>query len=81
MSQKATLSTNPFRILLTGLSTTESVPVTLQFLEWVTKVINEPSEVVQTYGDAFQVLQFLANAGVVELTVTEFPSAYTIKKL
>lgn len=76
------MSTNPFRVLLTGLSQTESVPVTLQFLEWVTKNINEPSEVVQTYGEAFQVLQFLANAGVVELTpVDANPGAYTIKKL
>lgn len=76
------MNTNPFRVLLTGLSSTESVPVTLQFLEWVTKIINEPSEVVQTYGEAFQVLQFLETAGVVELTAVEDnPGAYTIKKL
>lgn len=69
-------------MLLTGLSSTESVPVTLQFLEWVTKTINEPSEVVQTYGEAFQVLQFLETAGVVELTaVHNNPGAFTIKKL
>ena len=72
---------NPFRVLLTGLSTTEQVPVTLQFLEWVTTIINEPSEVVQTYGEAFQVLEFLATAGVVELTpVPNNPGAYTIRK-
>lgn len=76
-----TLNTNPFRVLLTGLSQTESIPVTLQFLEWVTEVINQPSVVVQTYGEAFQVLQFLATAGVVELTpVYNNPGAYTIKK-
>lgn len=73
---------NPFRVLLTGLSQTESVPVTLQFLEGVTKTINEPSEVVQTYGEAFQVLEFLATAGVVELTPVENnPGAYTIKRI
>lgn len=76
------MNTNPFRVLLTGLSTTESVPVTLQFLDWVSKTINEPSEVVQTYGEAFQVLQFLETAGVVELTpVEDNPGAYTIRKL
>ena len=76
------MSTNPFRVLLTGLSTTESVPVTLQFLDWVSKTINEPSEVVQTYGETFQVLEFLATAGVVELTpVKDNPGAYTIRKL
>lgn len=72
---------NPFQVLLAGLSQTESTPVTLQFLEWVTQTINEPSEVVQTYGEAFQVLKFLENAGVVELTpVHDNPGAYTIKK-
>lgn len=76
-----TLSTNPFKTLLLGLSETEQVPVTLQFLEWVTKIINEPSEVVQTYGEAFEVLKFLENAGVVELTpVHDNPGAYTIRK-
>ena len=76
------MNTNPFRVLLTGLSTTESVPVTLQFLDWVSKTINEPSEVVQTYGETFQVLEFLATAGVVELTpVRDNPGAYTIRKL
>lgn len=76
------MSTNPFRVLLTGLSTTESVPVTLQFLDWVSKTINEPNEVVQTYGETFQVLEFLATAGVVELTpVRDNPGAYTIRKL
>lgn len=82
MLQKAKLSMNPFQVLLAGLSETESIPVTLQFLEWVTKIINEPSEVVQTYGEAFQVLQFLETAGVVELTaIHNNPGAYTIRKL
>ena len=67
-------------MLLTGLST-NPVPVTLQFLEQVTSIINQPSEVVQTYGEAFQVLEFLANAGVVELiAIPNNPGAYTIKR-
>lgn len=67
-------------MLLTGLGT-NPVPVTLDFLQWVSTTINEPSEVVQTYGEAFQVLEFLANAGVVELTAVEDnPGAYTIKR-
>lgn len=75
-------NTNPFKTLLTGLSATESVPVTLQFLEWVTATINAPSEVVQTYGEAFQVLEFLANARVVELLpIPNSPGTYTIRKL
>lgn len=82
MSQTTTLSTNPFKTLLAGLSQTEETPVTLEFLTWVADTINEPSEVVQTYGETFQVLQFLETAGVVELSVREnLPGAYTIRKL
>ena len=67
-------------MLLAGLGT-NPIPVTLDFLQWVSTTINEPSEVVQTYGEAFQVLEFLANAGVVELTAIEDnPGAYTIKR-
>ena len=74
-------TTNPFRTLLDGLSSSEPHAVTLQFLQWVTKIINEPGEVVQTYGEAFQVLQFLETAGVVEITQVPGTKIYTIKKL
>lgn len=75
-------STNPFRVLLAGLSSTEPTPVTLQFLKQVSEIINEPSVVVQTYGEAFQVLEFLAQAQAVELLPVENnPGTYTIKKL
>jgi hypothetical protein len=74
-------TTNPFKTLLAGLSSTEPHAVTLQFLEWVTGVINEPSEVVQTYGEAFQVLQFLETAGVIEITQVPGTNIYTVKKL
>jgi hypothetical protein len=36
-------------------------------LDGVTRIVNEPSETIQTYGEAFLTLQFLANAGAVEL--------------
>ena len=78
---KPELSTNPFAILLAGLSTTEPTPITIGFLEWVTEVVNEPSEVVQTYGEAFQVLQFLETARVVEILEVPGQDAFTIRKL
>lgn len=75
-------STNPFRVLLAGLSSTEPVPVTLQFLKHVSEIVNKPSVVLQTYGEAFQVLEFLAQAKAVELLPVENnPGAYTIRKL
>lgn len=76
------MTTNPFKTLLAGLSSTEAVPVTLSYLTEVSRIINEPSQVVQTYGEAFQVLEFLAQAQVVELTPVENnPGAYLIRKL
>jgi hypothetical protein len=74
-------TTNPFKTLLSGLSQNKTYPVTLQFLEWVTGVINEPSVVVQTYGEAFQVLEFLDAARVVKLTKIPESEIYTIEKL
>jgi hypothetical protein len=55
--------------------------VTLEFLSWVSKTINEPGMIVQTYGEAFQVLEFLANARAVELTKMPGTEVYTIKRL
>lgn len=76
------MTTNPFKTLLAGLSSTEAVPVTLSYLTEVSRIINEPSTVVQTYGEAFQVLEFLAQAQVIELTPVENnPGAYLIRKL
>jgi len=72
---------NPFSKLLGELSTSEYQTVTIQYLKHVHDIINEPSPVIQTYGEAFQVLEFLATAGVIELmpTSTE-PKQYKIRK-
>ena len=76
------MTPNPFRKLLDELLTAEFQPVTLQLLESVTSVINEPSVVVQTYGEAFQTLEFLAQARAVELVPIEPGSQqYKIRKL
>jgi hypothetical protein len=43
--------------------------------------VNEPSPVIQTYGEAFQVLEFLATAGVIELVhASTEPKQYKIRK-
>ena len=75
------LSTNPFQLLLAGISETEAKPVTLTFLDWVSATVNKPSIVIQNYGEAFQVLEFLANARVVELIKLSNPEQYTIRKI
>lgn len=75
------LTTNPFAILLAGLSETEAQPVTLEFLSWVSATVNEPSVLVQTYGEAFKVLEFLAAARVVELLKIPDTEIHTIKRI
>jgi hypothetical protein len=79
---KSDTTPNPFRKLLNEAFTAEFQSVTLQLLERVTTIVNEPSVVVQTYGEAFQTLEFLAQAHAVELVPLEPGSQqYKIRKL
>jgi hypothetical protein len=51
-------------------------------LDGVTHIVNEPSTVIQTYGEAFQTLEFLANAGAVELVpLDSSKTQFKIRKL
>ena len=73
---------NPFHKLLAGLSHAEYQLVTLEFLKTVSEIVNEPGTIVQTFGEAFQVLDFLATANVVELVPAEGKlGVYKIRKL
>jgi hypothetical protein len=58
---------NPFTKLLNEIFTDEFQPVTLGLLEQVTNTVNMHGEMIQTYGEAFQTLEFLAQARAVEL--------------
>ena len=75
------MTENPFKVLLHGLSDTEYTDVTLGFLKEVAAIINEPSQVVQTYGETFQILEFLATAGAIELKLSPDESLYKIRKI
>lgn len=61
-----TSTTNPFRIIVDKLSETPA-PVTLEYLSWVNLVLQEHGIFLETYGEVFRVLEYLADAGVVEL--------------
>jgi hypothetical protein len=79
---KSDTTPNPFKKLLSELVTGEFQPVTLQMLDGVTHIVNEPSTVIQTYGEAFQTLEFLANAGAVELVpLDSSKTQFKIRKL
>jgi len=79
---KSDTTPNPFKKLLSELVTDEFQPVTLQMLDGVTRIVNEPGETIQTYGEAFLTLQFLANAGAVELVPLDSnKTQFKIRKL
>lgn len=79
---KSFIQQNPFHKLLAGLSNTEHSIVTLDYLKTVSEIINEPSTIVQTFGEAFRVLEFLAQAKVIELIEVEGSiGVYKIRKL
>jgi hypothetical protein len=53
------------------LKTDEWQVVSINYLKHVHDVINEASPIVETYGDAFEVLEYLHKAKVVELAPLE----------
>lgn len=71
---------NPFRILLTQLDTEKWQIVTLKFLDTVTDLINKDKELILTYGEAFKVLEFLAEAQVIDLESVENTDIFKIRK-
>ena len=62
------------------LSDTEWQTVTLNYLNSVCKLINEPRVIIATYGDAFSVLEFLAAAGAIELEPADTAGVHKIRK-
>ena len=80
MKTESTLTKNPFRILLTQLDTEKWQIVTLKFLATVTDLINKDKELILTYGEAFKVLEFLAEAQVIELESVENTDIFKIRK-
>ena len=75
------MTPNPFHKLLAGLSDDKYQTVTLDYLKIVSEIVNEHSVVVQTFGEAFRVLEFLHDAKAVELVLLdESQGVYKIKK-
>jgi hypothetical protein len=77
---KSLSTPNPFKTLLATLSDSEWQTVTLDYLNHLSKLVNEPRMVVGTYGDAFSVLEFLAAAGAIELEPTDTAGVHKIRK-
>ena len=71
---------NPFKKLLTQLHTEDWQLVTLDFLKFVSELINKEEKLIHTYGEAFEVLQYLEKARVVEMEPAEEAGVYKIRK-
>lgn len=72
---------NPFYEIVGELSKDEWTPVTIAYLEKIAKLVNVDNKLVETYGQAFEVLEFLRDGGVVELTlINGSTSMYKIRR-
>ena len=72
---------NPFKVLVGNLSTEWKI-VSLAYLKEVHDTINAESNIIQTYGDAFEILEYLANAKVIDLVPLEGEdNVYKIRKI
>jgi hypothetical protein len=65
---------------LTQLHTEEWRLVTLDFLKLVHDLVNKDEQLISTYGEAFEVLQYLEKARVVELEPAEEHGVFKIRK-
>jgi len=69
-------------VLLATLDSETWQTVTLDYLNQVAKIVNEPQMIVGTYGEVFKVLEFLADAGAIELVpdATQ-PGVHKLRKI
>jgi len=65
---------------LTQLHTENWRLVTLDFLQTVHDLVNVNEQLIQTYDEAFEVLRYLEQAGVVELEPAEEHGVFKIRK-
>lgn len=65
---------------MTQLHTEDWRLVTLDFLQTVHDLVNVDGQLIQTYGEAFEILRYLENAGVVELEPAEQHGVFKIRK-
>lgn len=65
---------------MTQLHTEDWRLVTLDFLQIVHDLVNVDEQLIQTYGEAFEILRYLEQAGVVELEPAEEHGVFKIRK-
>jgi monomeric isocitrate dehydrogenase len=81
MKKSSGTGNNPFKVLVGNL-TTEWKFVSINYLKEVHDTINAESNIIKTYGDAFDILEYLANAKVIDLVPVESEEGiYKIRKI
>ena len=65
---------------MTQLHTDQWRLVTLDFLQIVHDLVNKEQKLINTYGEAFEILRYLEKAEVVELERAEEHGVYKIRK-
>jgi len=65
---------------LTQLHTEQWQLVTLDFLKTVRDLVNKDEKLITTYGEAFEVLEYLEKARVVELEPADEHGVFKIRK-
>lgn len=65
---------------MTQLHTDQWRLVTLDFLQIVHDLVNKEQKLINTYGEAFEILRYLEKAEVVELEPAEEHGVYKIRK-
>lgn len=65
---------------MTQLDTEQWRLVTLDFLKVVHDLVNSQGQLINTYGEAFEILKYLEKAGVVELEPAEEHGVFKIRK-
>lgn len=79
--KKLSTQANPFYEIIGELSKDEWVPVTVGYLQKIAGLLNRDNTLVNTYGETFEVLEFLRDGGAVELTLLDgSANMYKIRK-
>lgn len=65
---------------MTQLHTDEWKLITLDFLKTVHDLVNQDEQLITTYGEAFGILEYLEQAGVVELEPAHEQGVFKIRK-
>ena len=78
-SEKLIGTQNPFKTIVANLSE-EWQPITLNYLKYIHDTINEETKLINTFGQAFTVLEYLNNNNAINLESDTAENTFKIRK-